>query len=416
MRAQEKRLFDRVGHRFSNQVESFDMSKVQIVSQHVDTFKQYYFGDTSNLYLVIKEQFETIGSGFILKLLGHDFAVSKMSKVSGYRYKLQNNPLGLIILLGSYYQKEELNGIEKAHNVKIECSAHYLEDKPSKLVTNDLRAFANELLTDFHEAGVSPHLAVDVQGWKIPDDFHKRFVTRIHRKMQVTGVDSMEFVGRACAFTFGAQETVMIGSASGQQLCIYDKTRELDHSKKGEYWRSRWLNTSDEYDINEDVTRVEWRLSKTILNQFSSVEKDMKINNYSDTVDNLNSIWLYCVLKNRLHHSSRFVDPFWQIMIEDVCFNDCEVFEVKRVYAKQKALRGEGGRAPDTTRNMLMALGNIITIYAAKGLTDIEIISSIRSCGFWSDLGWYYLFKNSWGDQQIEEMICQRVKYRRLVA
>lgn len=140
------------------------------------------------------------------------------------------------------------------------------------------------------------------------------------------------------------------------------------------------------------------------------------MNDYTDVVENLNAIWLYCTLKNRLHHSARFIDPFWQIMIEDVAFNDYEPIDLKRHYAKQKPLRGEGGRAPDTTRNMLMALGNLITVYAAKDMDDNEILKTIKGSGIWSDLCWYYLFKDGLCDHQIEEMICQRVKYRRLVA
>ncbi len=176
------------------------------------------------------------------------------------------------------------------------------------------------------------------------------------------------------------------------------------------------LATTNDYDQNIHLTRKEWRLSKSIMNQMSCEAGRLKMNDYTDVVENLNAIWLYCTLKNRLHHSARLVDPIWQIMIEDVAFNDHEPIDLKHHYAKQKPLRGEGGRAPDTTRNMLMALGNLITVYAAKDMDDQEVLSMIKHSGIWSDLCWYYLFKDGLCDHQIEELICQRVKYRRLVA
>ncbi len=79
--------------------EELDLSGVKIISTHVDTYKQLYYGETKPAYLELKQQFETTGIGTIATVLGRDFAVSKMGKTAGYRVKLQNNVEGLAILV-----------------------------------------------------------------------------------------------------------------------------------------------------------------------------------------------------------------------------------------------------------------------------------------------------------------------------
>lgn len=414
MRAQEKRFFDVNGKIYSNGKETIDHSNVNIINTHIDTYKQYYKGATSNLYLKIKEQFEVLGADSIVTLRGIPFALRKLGKMSGYRYKLQNNEIGLVIMVGSFFQKETLEGLPEWNNLKIECSPHYLMDRPAKLVTADLAAYADELLLmPLAICGV-PHMAVDVQGYEIPHDFVNRFVSRLDRCFSVNGVDAVEIYGQAVAFMYGERETVTIGGASGLQLCTYNKTIESRKSGKSEYWKKHWFNSSDEYDIDKDVIRFEWRVPKQVIQQMSKPE--MQFRDYSEVFQNINSLWLYCCVRNRLHHSSRFIDPMWQMLTENVQFNDAAAIEVTRTYQKQKPLQGRGGHAPDTKRNMLMVLGNLVTIYAARGFNDGEVVECVKSCGIWDELCWYYLFKENWSEQQIESHIIDRVHLRRLVA
>jgi hypothetical protein len=109
------------------------------------------------------------------------------------------------------------------------------------------------------------HLALDVQGWTPPADLVDRMHCRSRRVRQISGIDRIEFDGNASVY--GRGETYMFGSASGLQLCIYNKTLQARTTDKLDYWHSLWSGLNGDpfgegesaYNPMETVWRLEFR-------------------------------------------------------------------------------------------------------------------------------------------------------------
>lgn len=76
---------------------------------------------------------------------------------------------------------------------------------------------------------------------------------------------------------FARLETSMFGSASGVQLCIYNKTEQAKASDKLDYWESVWKRRDsfdegdpENYNPDQPVWRVELRYHHSIIQQFAS--------------------------------------------------------------------------------------------------------------------------------------------------
>jgi hypothetical protein len=131
--------------------------------------------------------------------------------------------------------------------------------------------------------------------------------------------DSIDFSSR---FTHRKFTSLTIGSRSGMVLNIYDKVTELKttHSAhKQEIFAEIWGLTKFN---DQPVTRVEYRIRRSNLREFSDIEKKRKIDTVEDLIISLKSLWQYLTSSwtkhtqkdvDRNHHQSRAkVSEFWE--------------------------------------------------------------------------------------------------------
>ena len=132
----------------------------------------------------------------------------------------------------------------------------------------------------------------------------------------------LETVDFSSHFTHRKFSSLTIGSRSGMVLNIYDKVTELKttHSAhKQEIFAEIWgLETFKD----QPVTRVEYRIRRPNLREFSDIDKKHKIDTVQDLINSLNSLWHYLTVKwtkhtekdvDRNHHQSRSkASEFWK--------------------------------------------------------------------------------------------------------
>jgi len=156
-----------------------DLNNVNVVGAFVDTVRQIYNGVLDEGFLHYLET--AFQSDELIELktpLGFadchcSWHVQKMGKASGYRYKLQNSDVGLVLQLGSFYCKPDIAG----SHLKIECSPHFLRQNSADIAQMVMDGLAKNILHAPEPAGVAIHLAADLQGWKPAADHLENFVT-----------------------------------------------------------------------------------------------------------------------------------------------------------------------------------------------------------------------------------------------
>jgi hypothetical protein len=130
---------------------------------------------------------------------------------------------------------------------------------------------------------------------------------------------SVDFSSR---FTHRRFTSLTIGSRSGMVLNIYDKVTELKttHSAhKQEIFAEIW--GLDKFN-DQPVTRVEYRIRRPNLREFSDIDKKHKIDTVEDLIHSLRSLWQYLTVNwtkhtekdvDRNHHQSRAkASEFWK--------------------------------------------------------------------------------------------------------
>jgi hypothetical protein len=149
----------RFGRLFVSALGQVDLSGLRVVHSGVDTIRQLYRGVLiPDVFQRVVEAFES-GFGECLEFGGHVWAVGSGGK-SGYRYRLQNNDLGIIIFLRSWYSEVTESG---AH-FKVEASPHWIAERDTDTIRADLDRLASVFLSGFEPSGVAVHLCVDIQG------------------------------------------------------------------------------------------------------------------------------------------------------------------------------------------------------------------------------------------------------------
>ncbi|HET8701615.1 MAG TPA: hypothetical protein VFL97_08120, partial [Nitrococcus sp.] len=124
---------------------------------------------------------------------------------------------------------------------------------------------------------------------------------------------------------------------------------------------------------------------------------------YADVSPVLTNILHYGMDLFRLDHGGAYVDPFWQLLHEDVqVLGECDTFVVRRIY-KTPARGNE--------RNLAMAFGNLISLYARYGYTSRVVIRHLKGSGLWKELCIY------WGSRgrDPQEVVAKALALRRYV-
>lgn len=408
----EQKLWERNGKIFSAQIgksvtdkEVVDLTSINLLHKGVDTIKQLYKGQvTYSVYLGIKHSYDN-DFGAIIDINGIPFKLG--SGKGGYRYILKNNDYGMTILYGTTYHNDiEVDGNIHS-NLKIELSPQFIYERNAENIQKELDAIAGSLLDEGYERHrVGGHLCVDLQGWKIPKDWDERFIHSARRLHEAsTSVKTFIADSTFIKTMYGddAEEgTVTYGKASSMiQFTHYNKTNAANDQDTINFWQQVWLETSTElgqpdYDFEKSVRRFEVRLHHNLIKQFSDglecnrgltdeQQKNNKtqINSVVEFYKYLNQLWDYALINFRLQYNSKRLDPFWQLLKEDVKFNDYEPHLLyKRAYKTKLAGNAEA--------NVKLAMGNLISIYARESNTAKAVVKKFKRADIWKYITEYY--------------------------
>ena len=392
----ENKFWNRIGNRFFNESKSFDLSALKYLHCGVDTIKQLFNCLLNQEVLkVIQSAYDS--SDRYLTLNGIDWLLTRSSKASGYQYILKNLDLGFVVLLKSFYAEEDLSG----SHIKIECTPQLIAQHTPQSLTAEIHAIASHFGYQLVPVGVSCHIAVDVKGFQVPVDLEARLVAKAKRQYKFNSISNAQLDLNETAVIYGAGQSYTFGSAGALQFCIYDKTAEAIKSDKLDFWQAVWskvpaadfdgdfsnLDSMSEYSSVDTVHRIEARFHHSVINQFcwgtkGADGRSISIKTYADLAPHLTALWQYALNNFRLQHSTSYIDPVWQYLIEDIQF-----------FCPSPALlyrREQKPPSQNTRRNVAFWLGNQIRLYARKRYDPHFVVAKLMSCGLEAELSDYF--------------------------
>lgn len=395
--------------------KTVDVSKVKIVGVFVDTVRQLYNGVLDEGFLHVlesavskAEHVKMKASHPSAKLPLGEFHVQKMGKASGYRYKLQNNEIGLVVLVGGYY-----GDLSKAGNhLKIECSPHFIALHNPLIFQARLDSIARSVLHEWDYQGVAVHLAVDVQGWKPGAFFLDHFTTYARFVRQYNGLSTAEigqgFSDVVAKYGEKHSETITIGKPTGLQTSIYNKTKQAVVIDKVDHYQKEWgIHSLGAYDSDgPDVWRVEYRFHHSVIRDMDFDGKTGFVN-FLGISDYLGHLWKYAVLRNRLDIDHNHIHPVWQLLLDDVKFStEPPSGGIKRVKKNDLAAIG---------KNIELLLGNFMSIYARKSDKIEGFFKQLRRLEVYDDILEYYRVERKIDETDFREKCERTLKERRML-
>lgn len=336
-----------------------DLSGVRLLRLGVDTVRQLYRG---KLKPGVCDLFAEPG---FIEFAGFMWYASRIGRDSGYQFKLQNNDLGLILLIKNFNCKDDLPG----PHLKIEVSPHLIEYHSPDNLQIMLDDLAQAVLDDPAPNQCAVHLALDVQGWKPPVDTVARMQCRSKKVRDISGIDSIEWAANASVY--GNAETFMFGAASGVQLSIYNKSKQAKAADRLDYWRTVWgrcyadLDTPL-FDPADDVWRIELRYHHSVVTQFAqgSVCKKtgelISTRTFAEIAPHLQGLWEYGFEAFKLLACPGVYDAAWSLFCFDaVVQSGAECIAQDHHYKRHyKTASGFSGK------NIELFLGNFVSILA----------------------------------------------------
>lgn len=384
----------------------YDLSDLRVLDCGVDTIRQIYTCDLDlNIITKLEKHFEISASRFI-EVGGIDWIFSKSGSKSGYQYILKNLDLGFVVLVKSFYAESDV----RASHIKIEVTPKFIDEHGLSVVSNKCREIANIFASTVEAKSVACHLFVDVKGLSVPENFDQKLVTRSKRNMTVKGIGSMSSVNSSAfdvaqvQYTYNSGDTFLFGRANQLQFCLYNKTLEAIKSDNLAWHESRWVRTPScdpdrfpepEYNngsvdgIPDTVHRLEFRFHHSVIEQFehgnfNATNNLVCIREAKDLVKHLDGLFQYALNNFRLHHSSTYIHPIWQLLMTDVSFARCVHKEFIYKRAKKKS------DSPSSRRNVACLIGNYLRLVARIGVDPVEVTNNILNLGLGSELLDYF--------------------------
>jgi len=398
---------DPKGRIFATSKDLKDLSCVLVCGSSVDTVRQLYHGRLKADPLAAIQQAVDDQTYEIRYPAFGAFRVAKLGKGAGagYRYKLQNNEEGLVILLAHFYSQEDRPGT----HLKLELSPHFLSQRGVHQIQHRLDQFAAFFLDDPRPAGVAVHLALDVQNWRPPADFETRFITHARVQRRYDGLSDWEMEDLATvAVKYGktAVETLMYGKASGLQTVVYDKTKEIKVTDKVDYFRDQWsAYTFGAFDPEKPVWRIEMRFHHRIVQEIGHGLGEA-LNSFQDVAPHLTDLWRYAMTRNRLMASPTYFDPYWQLFLEDAEF----LHPANGLWLRRKKKQD----VSSVGKNLSLVVGNLITLAARKRQTARDVMRNLKRLDCFDDLLSYYRSRNL-TEADLREQIEKGLALRRLI-
>jgi hypothetical protein len=410
----ENKFWHREGNRFYNQSSSVDLSGLRYLHCGVDTIKQLYNCLLKQDVLAyIATEYES--SANFLTINDRDWLITRSSKASGYQFILKNLDLGFVVLIKSFYAEPDLS----ASHIKIECTPQLIAEHTPSALTYLIESIASDFAYQLVPSAVSCHIAVDVKGFQVPADLEQRLVAKAKRQYKFNCISNAQADLNETAVIYGAGQSYTFGSAGALQFCIYDKVSESLKSDKYQFWCDQWskIPAADfdgdfskqnisEFQHGDTVHRIEARFHHTIINQFcygtkGADGKNLSIKTYADLAPHLTALWQYSLNNFRLQHSTSYIDPVWQYLIEDI-----EIFcpSPALVYRREQKPPSE-----NSNRNVAFWLGNQIRLYARKRYRVSFVVSKILSAGLDAELANYFGCKLYGESEFLSELLTEFV-------
>jgi hypothetical protein len=341
----------------------------------------------------VLQQLEGATSGDTVEVGRTQWRFSRSSKVAGYQFILSNADIGFVVLLKSFYVPADQVG----SHLKIEVSPFVIRetspDELSERIYQIARLFGRELSA----CGIAAHIAVDVKNLVVPPDFRQRFVCKAQQKREFSGISNARYSISEVAVVYGDDQTLTFGQAGALQFCLYDKITEAIKTDKIAFWESVWSCTPavedpfrSEYQPGDSVRRLEFRFHHSVIQEFCNGTTEMRdgapvmlsIRSYKQLVPHLTALWRYGLTLFRLQHSSTYVDPLWQLLIEDVT-----VIHTSPDYLYRRAKKVPNG---SSRRNVAFYLGNLARLFVRRSFTVGHFVSHVMGSGLDAELADYF--------------------------
>ncbi len=386
---------DQLGRLFFNDTGITDLSNVTVVGASVDTIRQLYYGvpsqihiDSFNEKLDRKTDFcylcQPADENGVIGERYYQFHLSRMGKTARYRFKLQNNDLGIVVLFGSYFTKLD----DPGQHLKIELSPKFICGKTATHIQEYLNHLASRLLQTYEPRGCSVHLACDYQGYSLPSDFLSAFTTYSRTIRTYDGLSSIDLsdISEAVATYGGAKQerNYLIGKASAMQMALYDKSHEIIKSDKVDYFHTEWQAYSlGQFNPTKPVRRIEARLHHHIIREIG-LGMNETFESFLDISEYLTDLWRYALTRNRLNvaGSRELIHPFWQLLMQDVYFST-PAKNIDIVRKKKQAV-------DPVAHNFSAVIGNIISIMARQGANAKQVLAQLKFLSFYNQIIRYY--------------------------
>lgn len=406
------------GLTFINEYGVTDLSSVNVVGASVDTVRQLFFGVPSAFMIEKLEAFAEQKQEFV-GLTANDLInvdrwhFTRMGKVGGYRYKLQNNAVGLVILFGSWYGKMDVEG----SHLKIELSPHFISSRTVaqawEYLHGEFVGLSRLFLDSPEPKGVAVHLACDYQGFKLPSDFVRDLVTAsrtIRAYDGIASIDLSDFSDAVATYGSDVQEkNYMIGKPASIQMVLYDKSYEIIKSDKVDYCKQEWnVYSLGTYDETQTVRRIEARLHHTVVREIGLGLGEV-FEGFNQIAGYLTDLWRYALERNRLMIDGNprgYVHPFWQLLMQDVIFT---------VPAKcVKIVRKKKESVDPIARNISSLIGNFVSIVARQGMNTKRCMAQLRSMHVYPEILAYY-HNRGLNENDLREQVKKGLERRQLI-
>lgn len=410
---------DQTGLLFVNNGDITDLSGVNVVGASVDTVRQLFHGVPKASFLRKLEQHVEMKDE-IIRLTANTcvnddrWHFSRMGKTGGYRYKLQNNAVGIVILFGSWYGKIDHEG----SHLKIELSPHFISQRTVpeiwEYLHGDFVGLSHIFLEEPVAKGVAVHLACDYQGFNLPTDFIQKFSTSSRTIRAFDGIASLDLSDFTDALaTYGSEaqgKNYLIGKPIAVQMAIYDKTYEIVKSDKVDYFNEEWnIYSLGAYDNIQSVRRIETRLHHTVIREIG-LGMGLEFEGFNQVADHLTDLWRYSLERNRLMIDGDprgYLNPFWQLLMQDVRFY-VPAQGVKISRKKKDAV-------DPIARNITSVIGNLVSIMARRNdCTVRHVMRQLHRLHIWPEIQTYYRNRDM-DDADIREQIKNGLLKRRLL-
>jgi len=405
---------DKEGLMFANSDGITDLTAVDVVGASVDTIRQLFNGLPKAEMIASLEAYseekETMIS--LSEYSDEKWHFTRMGKVGGYRYKIQNNEIGLVILFGSWYANMDKEG----SHLKIEVSPHFISTRSVKEIwrylNHEFGGISRKFLDNAKPAGVAVHLACDYQGFDLPHDFIQKLVTNSRTVRAYDGVSTIDLSDLAEAFaTYGGKnqaKNYLIGKPVAVQMAIYDKSHEIIRSDKVDYFNREWnVFSLGVYDQTKVVRRIEARLHHSVVREIG-LGLGLTFEGFDQVVEHLTDLWRYALERNRLMidgNAQGYIHPFWQLLMQDVFFY---------VPAKGHKISRKKKLANDPiAKNIALILGNYLSIVARQGLTVKRVMAQLKLLHIYDDILVYYR-RRGLDEYDLEEYVRKGLERRRI--